>query len=84
ALKHANFDLETVGDQHKVQLNELNELCDHAYENTLREAPHAYPMSQIFEASRARGFVLRSQELQNPQLHFGNSDIQILSTNVYL
>ncbi|GKA73129.1 reverse transcriptase domain-containing protein [Tanacetum coccineum] len=34
ALKHANFDLETVG------------------------------LSQIFEASRARGFVLRSQELQ--------------------
>ncbi|GKD12434.1 hypothetical protein Tco_1196841, partial [Tanacetum coccineum] len=37
-----------------------------------------------FEASRAHSFVLRSQELQNPQLHFGNSDIQILSTNVYL
>ncbi|GJV08214.1 reverse transcriptase domain-containing protein [Tanacetum coccineum] len=34
ALKHANFDLETVG------------------------------LSQIFEASRARGFVLRSLELQ--------------------
>ncbi|GKG10368.1 hypothetical protein Tco_0341768, partial [Tanacetum coccineum] len=25
-----------------------------------------------FEASRARGFVLRSLELQNPQLHIGN------------
>ncbi|GJT14513.1 reverse transcriptase domain-containing protein [Tanacetum coccineum] len=35
ALKHANFDLETVGDHHKVQLNELNELRDHAYENSL-------------------------------------------------
>ncbi|GKA74083.1 reverse transcriptase domain-containing protein [Tanacetum coccineum] len=35
ALKHANFDLETVGDHHKVQLNELNELRDHAYENYL-------------------------------------------------
>ncbi|GKF04101.1 reverse transcriptase domain-containing protein, partial [Tanacetum coccineum] len=35
ALKHANFDLKTAGDQRKVQLNELNELRDHAYENSL-------------------------------------------------
>ncbi|GKA50128.1 reverse transcriptase domain-containing protein [Tanacetum coccineum] len=34
-LKHANFDLETAGDHRKVQLNELNELRDHAYENSL-------------------------------------------------
>ncbi|GKG00056.1 hypothetical protein Tco_0301746, partial [Tanacetum coccineum] len=32
---HANFDLETAGDHYKVQLNELNELRDHAYENSL-------------------------------------------------
>ncbi|GJT39065.1 reverse transcriptase domain-containing protein [Tanacetum coccineum] len=32
ALKHANFDLETTGDHQKVQLNELR---DHAYENSL-------------------------------------------------
>ncbi|GJU30088.1 reverse transcriptase domain-containing protein [Tanacetum coccineum] len=35
ALKHANFDLETAGDHRKVQLNELNELRDYAYENSL-------------------------------------------------
>ncbi|GJR01445.1 reverse transcriptase domain-containing protein [Tanacetum coccineum] len=35
ALKHANFDLETVDDHRKVQLNELNELRNHAYENSL-------------------------------------------------
>ncbi|GJS36809.1 reverse transcriptase domain-containing protein [Tanacetum coccineum] len=35
ALKHANFDLSTAGDQRKVQLNELNELRDQAYENSL-------------------------------------------------
>ncbi|GJZ66388.1 reverse transcriptase domain-containing protein [Tanacetum coccineum] len=35
ALKHVNFDLETAGDHRKVQLNELNELRDHAYENSL-------------------------------------------------
>ncbi|GJU17130.1 hypothetical protein Tco_1145096 [Tanacetum coccineum] len=30
-----HFDLETAGDHRKVQLNELNELCDQAYENSL-------------------------------------------------
>ncbi|GJT11550.1 reverse transcriptase domain-containing protein [Tanacetum coccineum] len=35
ALKQANFDLSTAGDHRKVQLNELNELRDHAYENSL-------------------------------------------------
>ncbi|GKD22738.1 reverse transcriptase domain-containing protein [Tanacetum coccineum] len=35
ALKHANFDLKTAGDQCKVQLNELSELRDQAYENYL-------------------------------------------------
>nr|GFC51793.1 reverse transcriptase domain-containing protein [Tanacetum cinerariifolium] len=35
ALKHFNYDLLTVGDHRKVQFNELNELRDQAYENTL-------------------------------------------------
>nr|GEU64274.1 reverse transcriptase domain-containing protein [Tanacetum cinerariifolium] len=35
ALKHANFDLKTAGDHRKIQINELNELCDQAYENSL-------------------------------------------------
>ncbi|GJS13492.1 hypothetical protein Tco_0407964 [Tanacetum coccineum] len=35
ALKHANFDLKTTGDHQKLQLNELNELRDQAYENSL-------------------------------------------------
>nr|GEW70568.1 DNA-directed DNA polymerase [Tanacetum cinerariifolium] len=35
ALKQANFDIAVAGDHQKVQLNELNELCDHAYENSL-------------------------------------------------
>nr|GFA60912.1 reverse transcriptase domain-containing protein [Tanacetum cinerariifolium] len=34
ALKHANFDLQIAGDHRKVQLNELNELRDQAYENS--------------------------------------------------
>nr|GEV12581.1 DNA-directed DNA polymerase [Tanacetum cinerariifolium] len=35
ALKHANFDLKTLGDHRKLQLNELYELQDQAYENSL-------------------------------------------------
>ncbi|GKE65793.1 reverse transcriptase domain-containing protein [Tanacetum coccineum] len=35
ALMHANFDLKTAGDHRKVQLKELNELRDQAYENSL-------------------------------------------------
>nr|GEV36657.1 reverse transcriptase domain-containing protein [Tanacetum cinerariifolium] len=35
ALKHANFDLKTAGDHRKMQLNELSELRDQAYENSL-------------------------------------------------
>nr|GEZ16668.1 reverse transcriptase domain-containing protein [Tanacetum cinerariifolium] len=35
ALKHANFDLKTAGDCQKLQLNELSELPDQAYENSL-------------------------------------------------
>nr|GEV08404.1 reverse transcriptase domain-containing protein [Tanacetum cinerariifolium] len=35
ALKHCNYDLLTAGDHREVQLNELNELRDQAYENSL-------------------------------------------------
>nr|GEX74580.1 retrovirus-related Pol polyprotein from transposon 412 family [Tanacetum cinerariifolium] len=33
ALKHVNFDLKIMGDHRKLQLNELSELRDQAYEN---------------------------------------------------
>nr|GEZ18635.1 reverse transcriptase domain-containing protein [Tanacetum cinerariifolium] len=35
ALKHANFDLKTTGDHRKMQLNELSEPRDQAYDNSL-------------------------------------------------
>nr|GEZ62393.1 hypothetical protein [Tanacetum cinerariifolium] len=35
ALKHINFDLKIAGDHRKLQLNELSELRDQAYENSL-------------------------------------------------
>nr|GEY31363.1 reverse transcriptase domain-containing protein [Tanacetum cinerariifolium] len=34
-LKHANFNFQTAGNHRKVQLSELNELRDQAYENSL-------------------------------------------------
>ncbi|GKA00026.1 reverse transcriptase domain-containing protein, partial [Tanacetum coccineum] len=144
ALKHANFDLKSAGDHRKVQLNELNELRDQAYENSLiyKEktkkiydskiknrvinvgdrvllfnsrlkiflgklktrwtgpftVTQVFPYGSVelsqtdgpnlkdcsdFEASRARGFVRRSLELQILSFIMG---IQYpnLSTNVYL
>ncbi|GJU65124.1 reverse transcriptase domain-containing protein [Tanacetum coccineum] len=79
ALKHCNFNLKTAGDHQKVQLNELNELRDQAYENSLiykektkkihdskiKNRVFNVGLSRIFKASRARGFVLRSLELQS-------------------
>nr|GEU42179.1 reverse transcriptase domain-containing protein [Tanacetum cinerariifolium] len=35
AFKHANFNLKTMGDHRKLQLNELQELRDQAYKNSL-------------------------------------------------
>nr|GFC24962.1 reverse transcriptase domain-containing protein [Tanacetum cinerariifolium] len=35
ALKHVNFNLKTTGDHQKLQLNELSEIHDQAYENSL-------------------------------------------------
>nr|GEV13720.1 DNA-directed DNA polymerase [Tanacetum cinerariifolium] len=35
ALKHTNFDLKIASDHRKIQINEVNELRDQAYENSL-------------------------------------------------
>ncbi|GKA32842.1 reverse transcriptase domain-containing protein [Tanacetum coccineum] len=76
ALKQCNYDLVTAGDHQKVQMNELNELRDQAYENSLiykrKQRGSMTPRSRTafstldfpdYEASRARGFVSRSLEL---------------------
>ncbi|GJR28749.1 reverse transcriptase domain-containing protein [Tanacetum coccineum] len=71
ALKHTNFDIKTAGDHRKIQLNELNELRDHAYENSLiyKEKTKRIHDSKIknhdfpdCEDSRARSFTLHPQE----------------------
>nr|GEU49695.1 hypothetical protein [Tanacetum cinerariifolium] len=76
ALKHANFDLLTAGDHRKVQLNELNELHDRAYENSLiykektKRIHDSKIKDRVFNVGfprilkiRACGFVLRSLDL---------------------
>nr|GEV90732.1 reverse transcriptase domain-containing protein [Tanacetum cinerariifolium] len=76
ALKQVNFDLGVAGDHQKVQLNELNELHDHAYENSLiykkKQRESMTPRSKTAfstldcpdcEVFHALSFVLHSQEL---------------------
>ncbi|GJS26207.1 reverse transcriptase domain-containing protein [Tanacetum coccineum] len=72
ALKHCNFDLKTAGDHRKVQMNELTELRDQAYKNSLiyKEKTKKIYDSKIknhdspdYEDSRAHGFVQRSFDL---------------------
>ncbi|GJU24666.1 reverse transcriptase domain-containing protein [Tanacetum coccineum] len=61
ALKHCNFDLKTAGDHRKVQMNELNELRDQAYENSLiyKEKTKKIHDSKI----RKRGFNVSDRVL---------------------
>ncbi|GJS31956.1 reverse transcriptase domain-containing protein [Tanacetum coccineum] len=71
ALKHCNFNLKTAGDHRKVKMNELNELRDQAYKNSLiyKEKTKKNHDSKIknrifndcpdFEDSHAHGFVHR-------------------------
>nr|GEW55785.1 reverse transcriptase domain-containing protein [Tanacetum cinerariifolium] len=83
ALKQANSDLAVAGDHRKVQLNELNELRDHAYENSLiykeKRRESTTPKSKTafstldypdFEVFRALSFSFT--RASHPQLHFGN------------
>nr|GFA28703.1 reverse transcriptase domain-containing protein [Tanacetum cinerariifolium] len=84
ALKQANFDLAVAGDHQKFQLNELNELLDHAYENSLihmekmkrihdsKIKNHVFNDCPDCEVSRALSFCLSFTRASHPQLHFGN------------
>nr|GEU32687.1 reverse transcriptase domain-containing protein [Tanacetum cinerariifolium] len=81
ALKHANFDLQTAGDHRKVQLNELNELRDQAYENShiYKEKTKRLHDSKIkdrvfnIDIPGFGRFMLKDFLLQSsfPQLHLG-------------
>nr|GEW21871.1 reverse transcriptase domain-containing protein [Tanacetum cinerariifolium] len=83
ALKQVYFDLAVAGDHQKIQLNELNVLLDHAYENSLiykeKQRESMTPKSKTafltldfldWEVSRALSFSFA--RASHPQLHFGN------------
>ncbi|GJS70919.1 reverse transcriptase domain-containing protein [Tanacetum coccineum] len=85
ALKQANFDPVITGDHRKVQLNELNELRDHAYENSLiykaktkrlHDSKIKNPCFSTLVFPDCEGSLLVStqQEISHPQLHFGNQE----------
>ncbi|GJX47238.1 reverse transcriptase domain-containing protein [Tanacetum coccineum] len=71
ALKWANFDLKTAGDHRKVQMNELNELRDQAYENSL-----------IYKEKKKK---IHDAKIKNREFHVGdrvllfNSKLKIFS-----
>ncbi|GKD16456.1 reverse transcriptase domain-containing protein [Tanacetum coccineum] len=71
ALKWANFDLKTEGDHRKVQMNELNELRDQAYENSL-----------IYKKKTKK---IHNAKIKNQEFHFSdrvllfNSRLKIFS-----
>nr|GEU81457.1 reverse transcriptase domain-containing protein [Tanacetum cinerariifolium] len=88
ALKQVNFYLAVTGDHRKVQLNELNELRDHAYENSLiykektKRIHDSKIKNRVFnvdcpdcEVSRALSFYLSFTRASHPQLHFGNPSV---------
>nr|GEY85909.1 reverse transcriptase domain-containing protein [Tanacetum cinerariifolium] len=69
ALKHANFVLKTTGDHRKLQLNELSELRDQAYENSLIYKEQIYgkachlPLElehKVYWALKHANFVLKT------------------------
>nr|GEV42501.1 reverse transcriptase domain-containing protein [Tanacetum cinerariifolium] len=64
ALKHANFDLKTTGDHRKLQLNELHELRDQAYENSL-----------IY---KERAKKLHDSKIKNHIFNVGDQDLPII------
>nr|GEW44978.1 reverse transcriptase domain-containing protein [Tanacetum cinerariifolium] len=73
-LKHCNFDLKTTGDHRKVQMNELNELHDQAYENSL-----------IYKekVKRIHGFKIKNRVFNiGDQVLLFNSQLKIFSGKV--
>nr|GEY75774.1 hypothetical protein [Tanacetum cinerariifolium] len=75
-LKHINFDLKTTGDHRKLQLNELNELRDQAYENSLIYKERTKKLhddkikNRIFNQDFQKKFEQKQDDLQNQMMQF--------------
>nr|GEU52476.1 reverse transcriptase domain-containing protein [Tanacetum cinerariifolium] len=67
-LKHCNFDLKTAGDHRKIQLNELNELRDQAYENSL-----------IYKEKTKK---IHDSKIKNRVFNVGNSQVKDNKTDL--
>nr|GEX84548.1 DNA-directed DNA polymerase [Tanacetum cinerariifolium] len=68
ALKHVNFDLKTASDHRKLQLNELSDLHDQAYENSViyKERTKKLHDSKIKNRIFNVGFSYGTIELSQP------------------
>ncbi|GJR58522.1 reverse transcriptase domain-containing protein [Tanacetum coccineum] len=67
ALKHCNYDLVTAGGHQKFQMNELNELCDQAYENSLiykEKTKHEQMISKLQESKNKQQTIIISSNKQ--------------------
>nr|GEV51886.1 reverse transcriptase domain-containing protein [Tanacetum cinerariifolium] len=73
ALKHANFNLKTMRDHRKLQLNELHELRDQAYENSLIYKERAKKLHD----SKIKNRIFNVDD----QVLLFNSHLQIFSGN---
>nr|GEW56685.1 reverse transcriptase domain-containing protein [Tanacetum cinerariifolium] len=86
ALKHVIFNLKTAGDHRKLQLNELNELRDQAYENSLDEMIRSKRLISTEEAmSRHMTFCrgsLSAGPPPNPTVHLITAMRQILKRSL--
>ncbi|GJS23263.1 reverse transcriptase domain-containing protein [Tanacetum coccineum] len=82
ALKHCNFDLKIAGDHRKVQMNELNELRDQAYENSLiyKEKTKKIHDSKI----RNRRFLLVCDDWPRDSPDYDESRAVVLSKSISL
>ncbi|GKB42899.1 reverse transcriptase domain-containing protein [Tanacetum coccineum] len=83
ALKHCNFDLKTAGDHRKVQMNELNELRDQAYENSLiykeknKKKKGGFMTSKIITLLQrwTRAFLVESLDVHTATLSITDSNM---------
>ncbi|GJY63131.1 reverse transcriptase domain-containing protein [Tanacetum coccineum] len=76
ALKHANFDLKTAGDHRKLQLNELNELRNQAYENSLI---YKEKTKKLHDLKRSKTGIFNVVKLSDPKQALRGRPPQALS-----
>ncbi|GJR65683.1 retrovirus-related pol polyprotein from transposon TNT 1-94 [Tanacetum coccineum] len=84
ALKHANFDLKTAGDHRNYKLNELSELRDQAYENSLiykektkkYTSPDKEPISIVGESR-----LIPNTSVSRPQLKSNQLEDRVMFNN---